>query len=270
MAAVRRLTPTGRGHDGRSRSCGGGVDRARRCRESGRMGDHDHNDVRPVRESRGVEAGSGRSLRAASAAARAVVTNVCNPLSEPYRTGSHLIFDIPTGKPDCFRTAMELQPNPYPASGSHQLNASQLTQRLRKVVSRYQTRDLYLVDLREESHGFIDGGAASWYADNDFGKRRSPQSLRSSATSGLDSKCSKAKHASLRDQGRPVRQPRPAEDDAGQLRHHHGGDCRDGKDFVRRRRDRQVHGSLCTHTGHRPLRAKRRRASRVPRTCDLL
>jgi hypothetical protein len=107
------------------------------------MGDRDLDDVRPVR--------------------------VCNPLSEPYRTGSYLIFDMPPGQPDNFRTAMELQPNPYPASGSHQLNASQLTQILTKVVNRYQTRDLHLVDLREESHGFIDGCAASWYADNDFG-----------------------------------------------------------------------------------------------------
>jgi hypothetical protein len=57
----------------------------------------------------------------------AVAPNVCNPLSEPYRTASYLIFDIPAGKPDNFRTAMELQPNPYPASGSHQLSAGQRT-----------------------------------------------------------------------------------------------------------------------------------------------
>ena len=144
------------------------------------MSDHDPNDVSPAREFGGVEAGSGRSVGAASGAAPTVPANVCNPLSKPYRTGSYLIFDMPTceasgdrcsgGGPDHFRTAMELEPNPYPASGSHQLNADQLTQILStKVVSRYEPRDLFLVDLREESHGFINRRAASWYADNDFG-----------------------------------------------------------------------------------------------------
>jgi hypothetical protein len=133
------------------------------------MSNHHVDDVSQARKSGGLEADSGRSVGAASAAAPAGVTNVCNPLSEPYRTGSYLIFDIPTGEPDRFRTAMELQPNPYPASGSHQLNARQLTQILSHLASRYQTRDLFLVDLREESHGFLDGSAASWYADNDFG-----------------------------------------------------------------------------------------------------
>lgn len=133
------------------------------------MTDHDMDEVPPVRGSGGVEAESGRSVSGVTAAAPAVPTNVCNPLSEPYRTGGYLIFDISNGESHNFRAAMELQPNPYPASGSHQLNAGQLTKRLRKLASLYQIRDLFLVDLREESHGFIDGSAASWYADNDFG-----------------------------------------------------------------------------------------------------
>ena len=111
----------------------------------------------------------GGSAHGAPAAAPPVHVTVCNPLSKPYRTGSYLIYDIPTGSPCHFRDAMDLQPNPYPASGSHQLNAGQLTQVLKNLVSLHKPRDLFLVDLRQETHGFIGGSAASWYADNDFG-----------------------------------------------------------------------------------------------------
>lgn len=106
--------------------------------------------------------------------------NVHSPLSVPYRTGSYLVYDIePVGEkdppvngknPENFRSAWSLDTHPYPASGSHQLDAPRLVETLEnKVIGPYRPRDLFLVDLREETHGFLDGRAASWYADNDFG-----------------------------------------------------------------------------------------------------
>jgi hypothetical protein len=133
------------------------------------MNDPNPNDISSPDDSRRAEQASDESVGATSGVAPAVRVDVDNPLSEPYRTGSYLIFDIPTGQPENYRTTSELQPNPYPASGSHQLNAAQMTQMLSAVVTRYKPRDLFLVDLREETHGFIDGNAVSWYADNDFG-----------------------------------------------------------------------------------------------------
>ena len=99
--------------------------------------------------------------------------NVQNPLSAPYRTGSYLVYDITPGSEtdaEDFRSAWSLDTHPYPASGSHQLDAARLVETLKsEVIVPYRPRDLFLVDLREETHGFLDGRAASWYADNDFG-----------------------------------------------------------------------------------------------------
>jgi hypothetical protein len=106
--------------------------------------------------------------------------NVRNPLLAPYRTGSYLVYDVkppsendPPGsekKAEHFRSAWTLDTHPYPASGSHQLDAGRLVEILKsEVIGRHGTRNLFLVDLREETHGFLDGKAASWYADNDFG-----------------------------------------------------------------------------------------------------
>jgi hypothetical protein len=104
-----------------------------------------------------------------------------NPLWKPYRTGSYLVYDIATGKEKAsehFRSAWSLETHPYPASGSHQLNAKRLVEILKsEVVVPYKTRDLFLVDLREETHGFLDGRAASWYADNDFENVGQPPAL---------------------------------------------------------------------------------------------
>jgi Inositol hexakisphosphate len=96
--------------------------------------------------------------------------NVENPLAAPYRTGCYLVYDVePTGA-EHFRSAWSLATRPYPASGSHQLDASGLRDVLQsEVVEPYGPSDLFLVDLREETHGFLDDRAASWYADNDFG-----------------------------------------------------------------------------------------------------
>jgi hypothetical protein len=133
------------------------------------MRDPDLGDVSTATESGSMEVVASGGVVAPTGPPRMVPVDVCNPLSEPYRTGSYLICDIQPGQADHFRKATELQPNPYRASGSRQLDADQLTQALKNAVNGFETRDLFLVDLREESHGFIDGIAVSWYADNDFG-----------------------------------------------------------------------------------------------------
>lgn len=92
--------------------------------------------------------------------------NFANPLAGPYRTGSYLISDV---GPDNFRDAMTLPDHPYRASGSHQLGVADFVRVLNQVVVLRKPRKLYLVDLREETHGFFDGAPVSWYADNDFG-----------------------------------------------------------------------------------------------------
>ena len=104
---------------------------------------------------------------------------VDNDLLVPYRTGSYLVDDVvPPGKEVTpgkkkdqtnFRDAMKLPDHPYRASGSHQLNAQTLADILKsEVVDKHNPSTIYLVDLREETHGFLDDKAVSWYADNDF------------------------------------------------------------------------------------------------------
>jgi hypothetical protein len=97
-----------------------------------------------------------------------VSVNVCNPLSQPYRTGSYLIYDFKQGDRDHFRSGSELSPNPYRASGSHQLDDSVFGRFFASIPQPAEPANLYLVDLREETHGFFGDRAVSWYADNDF------------------------------------------------------------------------------------------------------
>ncbi len=120
--------------------------------------------------------------------------NVCNPLLLPYRTGSYLIYDVDKGDVDKgdvdkeevdkgdvdkgdkgdvhhFRSAWDykLGEHRYRASGSRQLDLGTFIHVLgNKVVAPHKPSQIYLVDLREETHGFLDGRAVSWYADNDF------------------------------------------------------------------------------------------------------
>jgi hypothetical protein len=124
----------------------------------------------------GVESGGG------------VAVNIDNPLWKPYRTGSYLIYDVPAGKEKesvHFRsgTSNKLPDHRYRASGSHQLNLDEFVSVLGKVVEDHAPSTIYLVDLREETHGFVDllqgakqrfGVAVSWYADNDFGNVGQP------------------------------------------------------------------------------------------------
>lgn len=116
--------------------------------------------------------------KSAAAVTSPVPINMSNPLSGPYPTGSYLIRDIPRGKEaesEHFRSARTLQPHPYRASGSHQLNVPQFRDVLdSNVVANYRPSIIYLVDLRQETHGFLDDIAYSWYADNDFGNVGQP------------------------------------------------------------------------------------------------
>jgi hypothetical protein len=91
--------------------------------------------------------------------------NVVNPLLVPYRTGTYLISDA---GPDNFRNAMTLGEHPYRASGSHQVGIADWARILAPVVLAYQPKRIWLVDLREETHGYFNGEPVSWYADNDF------------------------------------------------------------------------------------------------------
>jgi protein-tyrosine phosphatase len=124
-----------------------------------------------------AEMESARSLGAAAAAVPPPIpVNVCNPLSAPYRTGSYLIYDVKLGGPDNFRSGLNLTPNPYRASGSHQLNYADFVRVFGLIPGPAQPSILYLIDLREETHGFSDGIAVSWYADNDFSNVGQPLS----------------------------------------------------------------------------------------------
>ena len=71
----------------------------------------------------------------------------------------------PSG-PTHFRKGTDLKDMPFRASGSRQLDVSRLADALKSVApSGFQ---LYLVDLREETHLFFNNRAVSWYADKDF------------------------------------------------------------------------------------------------------
>jgi hypothetical protein len=83
-----------------------------------------------------------------------------------FRTGSYLIYDYDPSDPNNFRQGTDLKDTPFRASGSHQLDVSGLATVLKSVAP--SGAQLYLVDLREETHLFFDGRPVSWYADKDF------------------------------------------------------------------------------------------------------
>jgi len=117
-----------------------------------------------------------------------VPVSVETPLRTPYRTGDYLIYDVHLGKEaesKHFRSgeSRKLPDHRYRASGSHQLNFTEFASVLSRVVDKHDPSTIYLVDLREEPHGFFDllrgtnrrrGVAVSWYADNDFGNVGQP------------------------------------------------------------------------------------------------
>jgi hypothetical protein len=95
-----------------------------------------------------------------------IQVNTKLPLLEAYRTGSYLSYDYKSGDPDNYRegTTIGLR-----ASGSHQLNLQDLQKRLTMLAGNVKPGgQLYLVDLRQESHAFFNGRAVSWYADKDW------------------------------------------------------------------------------------------------------
>ena len=89
----------------------------------------------------------------------------------PYRTGTYLIFDSDAARPakdGNFRSGRGLDP-PLRASGSHQLDAAPLASVIDRVASEGPELDrLTIVDLRQESHVFVDGRAVSWCAGKDW------------------------------------------------------------------------------------------------------
>jgi len=89
----------------------------------------------------------------------------------PYRTGTYLIFDNDPERPakdGNFRSGRSLDP-PLRASGSHQLDAEMLADVVNRIAEEGpDVRGMLIVDLRQESHAFLDGRAVSWCADEDW------------------------------------------------------------------------------------------------------
>jgi len=89
----------------------------------------------------------------------------------PYRTGTYLILDNDPELPaedGNFRSGRRLDP-PLRASGSHQLDAAPFAGAIDLIAGEGpELRRVLVVDLREESHVFVDGRAMSWCADKDW------------------------------------------------------------------------------------------------------
>src|SRR5262249_19057913 len=99
-----------------------------------------------------------------AAAAAVVEVRVTNPPAVPYRTGSYLIYD---------------------EGGTDQLDFDEFACVLGQyVVGPSKPSTLYLVDLREETHGFFDGVAMFWYADQRLRQRRTARGLNHNRREG--------------------------------------------------------------------------------------
>jgi len=89
----------------------------------------------------------------------------------PYRTGTYLILDNDPERPaenGHFRSGRGLDP-PLRASGSHQLDAAAFAGAVDRIAGDSpELRRVVVVDLRQESHVFVDGRAMSWCADKDW------------------------------------------------------------------------------------------------------
>jgi len=89
----------------------------------------------------------------------------------PYRTGTYLILDNDPERPakdGNFRSGRVLDPL-LRASGSHQVDAMVLADVVNRIAEGGpELRRLLIVDLRQESHAFLDGRAVSWCADKDW------------------------------------------------------------------------------------------------------
>jgi hypothetical protein len=98
-------------------------------------------------------------------------------MQEPYRTfPSVLIFDNRNQLPVQFRdTSLAHATTSFSMVGLAELRASGSSQydlpQLEALLGRIQTKKgmpVYLVDLRQESHVFLNGKDVSWYADKDW------------------------------------------------------------------------------------------------------
>ena len=91
--------------------------------------------------------------------------------AKPYHTGTYLIFDNDPARPTKdgnFRSGHGLDP-PLRASGSHQLDAGMLADVIDRIANENQeVRRILVVDLRQESHAFLNDHAVSWCADKDW------------------------------------------------------------------------------------------------------
>lgn len=78
---------------------------------------------------------------------------------------SHLVFDVTQAEEQVakkFRIIPELR-----ASGSGQFSADELPKILHSIPAE-RRQDIWIVDLRQESHGFIDGLPVSWITDRNL------------------------------------------------------------------------------------------------------
>jgi hypothetical protein len=90
------------------------------------------------------------------------------PLKEPYRTGCYLSYDYPPGTTDThFREGTAIDAH-FRASGSRQLDLRMLESVLEYLARKVPDGKVHLVDLRQESHVFLNKHAVSWYADKDW------------------------------------------------------------------------------------------------------
>lgn len=88
------------------------------------------------------------------------------PIYRKFRTGSYLVYDDQPSGPMHLRKGTDLKDMPFRASGSRQLDVSRLADALKCVAP--SGSQLYLVDLRQETHLYFNDRAVSWYADKDF------------------------------------------------------------------------------------------------------
>jgi len=95
--------------------------------------------------------------------------NTALPLKAPYRTGIYLSYDYPPGTTDThFRQGTNIDAH-FRASGSRQLDFKPLESVLKYLTNKVpQGKVVHLVDLRQESHLFLNESAVSWYADKDW------------------------------------------------------------------------------------------------------
>jgi hypothetical protein len=77
--------------------------------------------------------------------------------------------------PKHFRTTSDPLPNNINKGGLadlHIAGGSQFSKlALHKIVKRLGTNHITVIDLRQESHGFLDGNAITWYAPQDAGNK---------------------------------------------------------------------------------------------------